>query len=118
MTEQSENQDTVGAKAKEVLALSESSSGEDDEGRGELAINEQQLKMERHSWSGPLPPPSILKQYDLVSPGFAERIFNDFEQQTRHRQELERQIVNSRIQSSKYGQIFAFLIGLAGFVTT
>ena len=40
--------------------------------------------------SGPLPPPADMQRYNDVLPGAAERIFALCEQETRHRQEMER----------------------------
>lgn len=40
------------------------------------------------SFSGPIPPPAILHQYDAVIPGAAERILKMAEEQSKHRQEL------------------------------
>ena len=71
-------------------------------------------------FSGPLPPPSILRGYDDVCPGFAERIVKMAEDEGDHRRDLERQMVKSDIASAaaipeevRRGQIFAFLLSLA-----
>jgi uncharacterized membrane protein len=41
------------------------------------------------AWYGPLPPPSLLAEFDKVIPGGAERIFALAERQAGHRQKLE-----------------------------
>jgi len=41
-------------------------------------------------YSGPLPPPEMLKEYSDACPGGAERIMAAFESETSHRQEMER----------------------------
>ena len=46
------------------------------------------------SWRGPLPPPAVLRQYDDVLPGSAERIMRMMEEQASHRFQAE----NRRIQ--------------------
>src|SRR5437868_4554614 len=42
-------------------------------------------------YRGPLPPPEMLAEYDRHIPGLAERIVRSWEQQSGHRQTLERQ---------------------------
>ena len=44
-------------------------------------------------YSGPLPRPSDLQEYDKVVPGSAERILKMAEQQASHRQQLEKTVV-------------------------
>lgn len=70
---------------------------------------------------GPLPSPKILKEYNDVCPGAAERIISMVEEQATHRQKLESQVVSSQVRNSRLGVIFAFLIAvitiIAGAVT-
>lgn len=63
-------------------------------------------------FSGPLPPPEILKQYDEISPGLADRIVSLTENQSRHRQELEKTVIRTRSRNETLGQIFAFILSL------
>jgi uncharacterized membrane protein len=56
-----------------------------------------------------LPSPEVLRQYDLLHPGFAERIFATFEAQANHRMELEKTTIHSDIRRS-WGGLFAGLI--------
>jgi uncharacterized membrane protein len=72
-------------------------------------------------FSGPLPPPALLQQYNLVFPGAAERIVAMAEREATHRQDIERglvelQITDSqrRFSESRFGQICALLITLSG----
>lgn len=66
------------------------------------------------SFSGPLPPPEVLAQFDRVVPGAAERIIAMAEKQADHRRGLEKKITESDISDSRLGLIFGFLIGLIG----
>ena len=66
------------------------------------------------SFSGPLPHPTILKQYDEIVSGAAERIIKMAEEQFSHRTSLERKVIDSDIQRSKIGQILGFIIAIAG----
>ena len=46
-------------------------------------------------WVGPLPPPSALREFDLVVNDGAERLFREFEAEAEHRRSLERQVVEA-----------------------
>ncbi len=63
--------------------------------------------------SGPLPSPDILKQYDTVVPGSAERIITMAEQQGDHRRDLERKVIDSNIANERRGQRLGFILTLA-----
>lgn len=65
-------------------------------------------------YSGPLPPPSFLKQYDEVVPGAAERIIKMAEEQAAHRRQLERQVISTDNIKSVLGTAFAFIVALVG----
>ena len=68
------------------------------------------------SFSGPLPPPQTLAQYNQAFPGAAERIVRMAEEQSAHRQSLEKARVHADIGNEKRGQLFAFIIALVLFV--
>lgn len=72
------------------------------------------MLVHKQSFSGPLPPPNVLKQYDEISPGAAERIIKMAEEQFTHRTTLEKEVITSDIKRSKWGQIFGFFIAIAG----
>lgn len=72
--------------------------------------------MHHSSFSGPLPPPDVLKRYNEVVPGAAERIITMAEAQAKHRQELERAEVFGGNRRANLGQYFGFTIGIAGLV--
>ena len=46
-------------------------------------------------FQGPLPPPAILEHYDRIVPGAAARILVMAENQSKHRQVLERRVINT-----------------------
>ncbi len=66
----------------------------------------------QQTWSGPFPSPHVLREYNQIIPNMAERILDNFESQTKHRIEIEKEIVFSRSENMKKGQIFAFIIAL------
>lgn len=54
-------------------------------------------------YSGALPPPSILREYDQIVPGAAERLLRQAESQTRHRQQLESSVTDDASKRSRNG---------------
>jgi len=83
--------------------------------------NNQQVvvhKQEVQAFSGPLPHPEILRQFEQVSPGAAERIIKMAEEQSAHRRQLESQVIASDIARSKWGQILGFVIAIFGLVVS
>ncbi len=75
-------------------------------------IASQQVTGIQVSYSGPLPPPQILEQFDRIVPGGAERIFAQFESQSKHRQKIELQVIRSNAFAQILGAISASMIGL------
>lgn len=43
-----------------------------------------------HVFEGPIPPPSILQDYEVVIPGAAERLIKAFEDESTHRRAMEK----------------------------
>lgn len=71
--------------------------------------------MRQTSYRGPLPHPEILKEYENILPGAAERILMMAEKQQKHRMSMEETIVKSQTTQSKNGQIWGgFLTVLFG----
>lgn len=73
------------------------------------------------AFSGPIPPPAVLKEYDVICPGAADRILAQAEQQVEHRQALERMSLEAQIVDAKasrlerrFGQILGALVAIAG----
>mgnify|MGYP001565702814 CR=1 FL=1 len=66
------------------------------------------------SFSGPLPHPDVLRKFNEIVPGAAERIMKMAEEQSAHRKELEKKVIDSDIARSKWGQILGFIIAITG----
>ncbi len=66
------------------------------------------------SYRGPLPSPEMLRQYDNVLPGMAERLLEAFEKQGDHRRQMDEKSLTMNFRLARVGQVFAFLLGLAG----
>ncbi len=64
------------------------------------------------SFSGPLPPPLVLREYNAIIPGLAERIVAQAEQQTEHRIRLETRVINADILKSWAGLICGLIVSL------
>ncbi len=63
-------------------------------------------------FSGPLPHPKILAQYERVFPGSAERILTMAEQEAAHRQKIEARIMESACRSQDRGPVLGFTLAL------
>ncbi len=68
------------------------------------------LAVKSEEFSGPLPPPELLKQYDDIVSGFADRIISMAEKEQSHRHQLGQSALSGVVASAKRGQILAFTI--------
>lgn len=66
----------------------------------------------RESFSGPIPHPDLLKGYEEIQRGFAERIIVMAEEEQRHQIRCEQEIVHSSSSQSSRGQWFGFSIAI------
>ncbi len=85
--------------------------------------------IERSLWMGPLPPPDVLRGYEEICPGIANRIMVSFENEGVHRRDLEKDDQNNQttalkasIKQRTVGQIMAFSLAVfalstAGFLS-
>ena len=76
-------------------------------------IKEIKAAIRSESFSGPLPPPQILAQYDQIHPGAADRIITMAEEQARHRRDLEANVLSSEMNNARLGLHYGLIIGLA-----
>ncbi len=70
-------------------------------------------------FSGPIPPPSILSEYDQITPGLAERIVSMAETEASHRHGMDTQAISADISfqnkmfaEARLGQVFGLIIGV------
>ena len=68
-------------------------------------------------FAGPIPPPPVMKQYEEILPGSADRILKMAENQSEHRRWMEKKRLSSSNREVHFGQIFGFLIGIVAIVT-
>lgn len=84
--------------------------------QNDVANRNQQHLQVAASYSGPIPHPSDLAEYDRILPGAADRIIAMAERQASHRQQLETVVVKSGARDSLCGLIFGLIIGITGIV--
>lgn len=72
----------------------------------------QSLNIVSASWRAPIPPPDMLRQYDDVVPGSAERILRVWEEQSDHRIQVERIFAIGDSKRAYLGIACAFTLSL------
>ena len=70
----------------------------------------------RVSISGPLPPPLVLKQYDELVPGSAERVIQMAEKSLDHQIDFSSAALQATVASTKRGQVMGFVTVLVALV--
>lgn len=75
--------------------------------------NGTQQVIRTEAFTGPLPPPHLLEQYNTAVPNGAERILAMAERQAAHRQEIEKIAVTSNARRETCGQICGLVVALA-----
>ncbi len=78
-------------------------------------LDKEQLMLvvqEATTFSGPIPPPEILKGYEEAFPGAADRIIRMAEEQSKHRQYIEKKEVDTESRDSLLGILSALAIGV------
>ncbi|MEJ0093013.1 MAG: DUF2335 domain-containing protein [Methylocella sp.] len=69
-------------------------------------------------WSGPLPPPGSLREFEMIVPGSAARIVRQFEDEAAHRRALEKTELRFRIWEAHIGQCLAGIFAVGAFGVT
>lgn len=64
-------------------------------------------------FSGPLPPPEILRAYNRIVPGSAKQIIDNVIEQSTHRRQLEAKVIAADIERSRLGLIVGGVVALA-----
>lgn len=70
----------------------------------------------RRTWSGPIPPPDILKAYNECFEGGAKAIFDQSKEQGDHRMKMETTTIGREQDQSGRGQNYAFILALFLFI--
>jgi uncharacterized membrane protein len=111
--------ETIGGQWETILNMQSSNMSEDvriqPHSKGE---EEKEDEMIVHgsiqSFSGPLPPPEVLKKYNDIVPGAAQRMIAMAEGQFTHRTTLEKKVIEADLVRSRWGQILGFVIAIFG----
>lgn len=70
--------------------------------------------LERHErFEGPMPPPALLRHYEEILPGAAERILAMAERQLDHQIDWERTAIRAQSRNAFWGLSYGFIIGIA-----
>lgn len=72
--------------------------------------NVESLTLTHQKFSGSIPPPTILEQYQKILPTAPERILSMAEKQQNHRHSVANQTLESRIILQNKGQIYGFML--------
>lgn len=64
------------------------------------------------SYSGPIPPPAMLKQYDEVVAGAAARILGMAEDQSKHRMQIEQRVLYHDSVRAYLGMVCGLTLGV------
>ena len=67
------------------------------------------------AFEGPIPPPAVLEAYERLVPGAAERILKMAENQSNHRQEIEKIVVRAGARDSLLGVVVACVVVICSF---
>ncbi|MGO9673504.1 MAG: DUF2335 domain-containing protein [Methylocella sp.] len=73
------------------------------------------LTIEEVGWSGPVPSPHILQQFEAILPGSAARIFAQFEAEAEHRRRAELEELRFREREAHIGQLLAGIFAVGAF---
>jgi uncharacterized membrane protein len=73
-----------------------------------------EFRVTAQSFSGPLPHPTILAQYNGLFPGGAERIVAMAERNQAHRHEIETIVVRGNVRAQSRGQWFGLIVAVIG----
>jgi uncharacterized membrane protein len=93
-------------------------------GRGPTAAAKRdahQVVVSQQNFSGPLPPPELLRQYQEIMPNLPEIIVQRMMAEMTHRQDIERRQMTmcegwatGDLQLQRRGQLFGFVLGFVG----
>ena len=80
--------------------------------------NQIEAQVTTQQFSGPVPHPEILRGYDQIFPGAAERILTMAELDQKHQIELESSAQHLAAKEIKRGQIFGLVVSISAFITS
>lgn len=73
---------------------------------------EHSITVSAVQFSGPLPPPQLLAEYERIVPGSADRLIRQMEDQASHRRSIEKVVVDGNVDAQRCGPIYGALIAV------
>ncbi|ELI1597030.1 DUF2335 domain-containing protein [Vibrio alginolyticus] len=71
-----------------------------------------QITHHQQHFSGPMPPPEYLAEYEKIVPGIAKELFDGVKEDSAHIRKMQRDALKAQKRDNLLGQIFGFLIGI------
>jgi len=68
------------------------------------------------TYSGPVPPPQLVREWEAIVPGSADRLLTMAENQSNHRIDIEGKVIESNVQNERRSQNFSFILALIAIV--
>jgi uncharacterized membrane protein len=84
--------------------------------RGYMQQPQEQRILHAQRFTGPLPHPDILRGFESVQPGAAERIIRMAENEAIHRQSLERGGLRAYVNNERLGMFCALIVCIIALV--
>ncbi len=84
----------------------------DDPEKLNKTSKEEIVRLAAQFYSGPIPPPQMMAEYEKALPGAADRIIKMAEKQEEHRHYLEKKTVDSESRDSLLGILSAVFISI------
>ncbi len=79
-----------------------------------IVTNALRVIRQESFYSGPIPHPEHLREYESITPGSADRIISMAEKQQEHRIAIEKQVITGQVKDGSRGQVFAFIVFVVG----
>ena len=70
----------------------------------------QLVQQETSFWSGPLPSPEAIEAFEKTYPGSAKIIFEVFQNQSNHRIDMEKLVLQKSLRNEFLGMVLAFIL--------
>ena len=99
---------------RKMRRLADKVNGNAAQEQSAMTVSQTSQKVSIHR--GPLPLPEQLEAYEKICNGAADRILHMAEEQSKHRQYIERKAIDTQTRNSTLGVVFAFLLGLSTIV--
>jgi len=83
----------------------------------QTSTEQQSQRITTAQFSGPLPPPNLLHDYNQVVSGAADRILTMAEKNSEHQRFMEKTSLLESVKEVRRGQVCAVFVVIASFIT-